>query len=62
MKIGERNHMVLDLLCGRRVGEVELVREIGEPPDQFLERNIFSIWREEADAQTAIDVRSVYWT
>lgn len=45
--------MILNLLRGGRVSEEELICEIGDPLDKFLERNIFLVWREEADAQAA---------
>ena len=48
--------MIFNLLGGREVGEVELVREIGELLNEPLERNIFPVWREVGDAYAAVGV------
>ena len=56
----DRNYVVLNLLRGRRIGEVELVREIGDLLDEFFERNIFLVWREVSDAQATIGVWFVF--
>jgi len=47
--------MILNLLSGRGIGEVELIREIGRFLGNLFGRNIFLPWREEADTQTVID-------
>ena len=52
---GGRNHIILDLLRGRRVSEEELVREIWNLFDNHFQRNVLLTGREEADAQAAID-------
>lgn len=57
----ERNYVILDLLCGLRVSEVELIRECRDPLNSFLKRNVFLVWREEIDAQTALGVRFIFW-
>jgi hypothetical protein len=51
--------MIVDLLGGRRVSEVELVREIRDLFGKLFERNVFRPGREEADAQAGVNVRFV---
>ena len=47
--------MILNLLSGRRIGEKDLVREIRHLLGNLFGGDIFLVWREEADAQAAID-------
>lgn len=48
--------MIFDLLGGRKVSEVELVRKIGDPLNEPLERKIFPVGREVGDAHAAVGV------
>ena len=52
---GGRDHIILNLLRGRRVSEEELVREIGHLLDDLFEGGIFLAGREIADTQAVID-------
>lgn len=52
---GGRDHIILNLLRGRRVSKEELVCEIGHLLDDLFEGDIFLAGREIADAQAVID-------